>query len=288
MSGRLLVVGLCASIVMLACSGERALDVRAIKQEPKTFVGSETCKTCHLEHYDSWKMTLHSRMLISTKENPHAFVAELNPEIIRADLEKIKDKLKIPPEEVYIPTTEEVHYVIGTQWKQRYLVQKDGVYYVAPVQFNLATRRWVNYYENAWDQRDWLVRCGGCHATGVDWKKADLFRAVHRLRGLPRAGFPAHRRAADGSFREARDHHPSGQIDGGRFGPDLRFVPHPGQFQASGLQRCGLAGGLHTRHGPGADLPDILRKGRHAPPLPRLFLTFTPSAIHRLAPVSAP
>ena len=171
MSGRLLVVGLFASIVMLACSGERALDVRAIKQEPKTFVGSETCKTCHLEHYDSWKMTLHSRMLISTKENPHAFVAELNPEIIRADLEKIKDKLKIPPEEVYIPTTEEVHYVIGTQWKQRYLVQKEGVYYVAPVQFNLATRRWVNYYENAWDQRDWLVRCGGCHATGVDLQK---------------------------------------------------------------------------------------------------------------------
>jgi nitrate/TMAO reductase-like tetraheme cytochrome c subunit len=38
--------------------------------EPKKFVGSETCKSCHLEHYDSWKMTLHSRMLISTKKNP--------------------------------------------------------------------------------------------------------------------------------------------------------------------------------------------------------------------------
>jgi predicted CXXCH cytochrome family protein len=168
MSERLLVVVLSALMVLAACGRERAVDIQAIKMEPKKFVGSETCKTCHLEHYDSWKMTLHSRMLISTKKNPHAFVAELNPEIIRADLEKLKDKLKVPPEEVYIPAPDEVLYVIGTQWKQRYVVQKDDTYYIAPVQYNIATRRWVNYHEDNWDQRDWLVRCGGCHATGVD------------------------------------------------------------------------------------------------------------------------
>jgi predicted CXXCH cytochrome family protein len=156
------------SIWVVACGSDRTVDIQAVKQEPKTFVGSENCKTCHLEHYDSWKMTLHSRMLIPTEGNPHAFVAELDPERIRADLEKIKDKLKIPVEEVYIPAPEEVDYVIGTQWKQRYLVEKDGIYYIAPVQFNLQTRRWVNYHETDWDKRDWLVRCGGCHATGVD------------------------------------------------------------------------------------------------------------------------
>jgi predicted CXXCH cytochrome family protein len=168
MSARSFIVLLCISIWLAGCGREQTVDIQEVKRQPKTFVGSETCKSCHLEHYDSWKMTLHSRMLIPTQEKPHAFMAELNPEIIRADLEKIKDKLKIPVEEIYIPTPNEVLYAIGTQWKQRYVVQKDGVYYVAPVQYNIATRRWVNYYEDAWDQRDWLVRCGGCHATGVD------------------------------------------------------------------------------------------------------------------------
>jgi predicted CXXCH cytochrome family protein len=168
MSARSCIVLLCISIWLAGCGREQTVDLQEIKQQPKTFVGSETCKSCHLEHYDSWKMTLHSRMLIPTQEKPHAFMAELNPDIIRADLEKIKDKLKIPIEQIYIPTPDEVLYAIGTQWKQRYVVQKEGVYYVAPVQYNIATRRWVNYYEDAWDQRDWLVRCGGCHATGVD------------------------------------------------------------------------------------------------------------------------
>jgi hypothetical protein len=139
--------------------------------KPKQYVGSETCKTCHLEHYDSWKMTLHSRMLIDVRENPHAILADMNPELIRADLEKIKDKLKVPLEEIFIPTPEEIVYTIGTQWKQRYIVDKGGMLVIAPVQYNVATRRWVNYYEDAWDKRDWLVRCGGCHATGVDLKE---------------------------------------------------------------------------------------------------------------------
>lgn len=160
-----------AVLILLSCAGEKPVDLQAIMAKPKQYVGSETCKTCHLEHYDSWKMTLHSRMLIDVRENPHAILADMNPELIRADLEKIKDKLKVPLEEIYIPTPEEIVYTIGTQWKQRYIVDKGGMLVIAPVQYNVATRRWVNYYEDAWDKRDWLVRCGGCHATGVDLKE---------------------------------------------------------------------------------------------------------------------
>ena len=42
------------------------------------------------------------------------------------------------------PENEDVKYTIGSQWKQRYLVQKDGTYYIAPTQFNIDTGRWVN------------------------------------------------------------------------------------------------------------------------------------------------
>lgn len=168
----LVFAGLLIGVSMLvSCGREQPVDLKAVLSQSKTFVGSETCRSCHLEHYDSWKMTLHSRMLIDVRENPNAIVADMNPELIRADLEKIKDKLKVPVEDVYIPAREEVLYVIGTQWKQRYVVKSEDIYHVAPVQFNIATQRWVNYYDDAWDKRDWLVRCGGCHATGVDLKK---------------------------------------------------------------------------------------------------------------------
>ena len=159
------------SAAIAACGREKPVDVKAVLAKPKTYVGSEQCRSCHLEHYDSWRMTLHSRMLLDVRENPYAIIPDMSPEIIRADLEKIKDKLKVPVEEVYIPSREEIIYTIGTQWKQRYVLKKGDMYVVAPVQWNIATKRWVNYYEDAWDKRDWLVRCGGCHATGVDLEK---------------------------------------------------------------------------------------------------------------------
>ncbi len=62
---------------------------------------------------------MHSRMLQDVKQNADALVTEIKPEVIRADLEKLKD-LKVPAAEIYIPKTEDIHYTIGNQWKQRY------------------------------------------------------------------------------------------------------------------------------------------------------------------------
>ncbi len=38
-----------------ACSSERAPSVEALKKQPKEFVGSDTGKQCHLEHFDPGK-----------------------------------------------------------------------------------------------------------------------------------------------------------------------------------------------------------------------------------------
>ncbi|WP_232034750.1 multiheme c-type cytochrome [Desulfovibrio ferrophilus] len=134
----------------------------------KTYVGSDECKYCHLEHYDSWKATLHSRMLQDAKANKDVFVVKLDPDKIRADFRKIEKKLKVPPDEIYIPREDEVLYTIGSQWKQRYIVNKNGDLYISPVQYNIETGRFVNYHEHDWDKRPWMLKCGGCHATGVD------------------------------------------------------------------------------------------------------------------------
>ncbi|HCY83628.1 MAG TPA: hypothetical protein DHV36_00670, partial [Desulfobacteraceae bacterium] len=149
------------------CSTEQPVDVAAVTSKPKTFVGSDTCKMCHLEHYDSWKMTMHSRMLQDAKKNEDAIIVPIDEKRIRADLAKLGEKLKVPAEQIYVPKKEEILYTIGSQWKQRYLVKKNDTLYISPIQYNSETDRWVNYHEHDWDKRPWALKCGGCHATGV-------------------------------------------------------------------------------------------------------------------------
>jgi len=165
------VVVLSSLAVGQAVRAEEAIDAKKLLAQPKTYVGSEVCRNCHLEHYDAWKRTLHSRMLQDAKANQDAIITEINPELIKADLTAIQDKLKVPVDQVYIPAVGDILYTIGSQWKQRYLVEKDGDLYIAPTQFNAETGRWVNYHEQDWDKRPWLTKCGGCHATGVDLDK---------------------------------------------------------------------------------------------------------------------
>ncbi|MDH3557789.1 MAG: multiheme c-type cytochrome [Deltaproteobacteria bacterium] len=174
MNGKRLVKVLTFSLALLAlvaCGVEQPVDVKAITSQPKTYVGSDTCKMCHLEHYDSWKMTQHSRMIQDAQKNRDVIVVPIEEEKIRADLAKLEKKLKVPSKDIYVPTVDEILYTIGSQWKQRYIVKKDGTLFISPIQYNLETHRWVNYHEADWDKRPWLLKCGGCHTTGVDLEK---------------------------------------------------------------------------------------------------------------------
>ncbi len=51
-------------LILSACGQQAPIDIDKVLAQDKTYVGSDTCKMCHLEHYDSWKMTQHRfRML---------------------------------------------------------------------------------------------------------------------------------------------------------------------------------------------------------------------------------
>jgi formate-dependent nitrite reductase cytochrome c552 subunit len=138
---------------------------------PKTYVGSEQCKMCHLEHYDSWRGTLHSRTIQDVTQNLDAMAATINPEAIRADLRKIEKDLKVPVDDIYIPEVEDLKYTIGVQWKQGYIVEKEGTLYVAPVEYDIWKNSWLAYREDDWSVRSWINDCSGCHTTGVDIEK---------------------------------------------------------------------------------------------------------------------
>ncbi len=159
------------ALAVIGCGGEQAVDVKKLMAQSKAYVGSDTCKMCHLEHFDSWMMTLHSRMTQDPQKNRDVIIADFDEKRIREDLAKLGDKLKVPADQIFIPKIEDIKYTIGSQWKQRYIVEKNGILYIAPIQYFADTDRWVNYNEATWDKNPWLLKCGGCHATGVDLDK---------------------------------------------------------------------------------------------------------------------
>lgn len=167
--------GMCALAIWLIFGlfgcGSKETKVEDMLSQPKTYVGSEQCKVCHLEHYDSWKTTLHSRTLQDIMGNRDALITDIDPEVIRADLERMEKDLSMPKDEVYIPKVEEIKYTMGIQWRQRFLVEKNGKLFIAPVEYNAWNHSWQSYHEADWEKRPWLEECGGCHATGVDLER---------------------------------------------------------------------------------------------------------------------
>ena len=88
-----------SALLVFGCGGEPSVDVKQLMAQPKTYVGSDTCKMCHLEHYDSWKMTLHSRMTQDAQKNRDVIIADFDEKRIREDLAKLGDKLKVPADQ---------------------------------------------------------------------------------------------------------------------------------------------------------------------------------------------
>lgn len=161
---------------LLGCNSEKS-QIEKVAAAPKAYVGSEQCKVCHLEHYDSWKMTLHSRTLQNVTENRDALITDIDPEAIRSDLKKREKELKVPVDEIFIPTVEQIKYTQGVQWKQRYVVEKNNTLYIAPIEYDAWNHTWSNYREADWDQRPWIEKCGGCHATGTNLEKGTFSEA---------------------------------------------------------------------------------------------------------------
>ncbi len=124
----------------------------------KEFVGSQKCQGCHSEEYKSWKATYHAKMVQPRKGG-----------VLRAALEKWKSDGENPgPTKGNVTggqyTLEDVQYVVGSLWKQRYLVKNEqtGNLQFLDKQFNRYSGKWENYGQ----KNDWNTMCATCHTTG--------------------------------------------------------------------------------------------------------------------------
>lgn len=115
------------------------------------YVGSGACKACHEKVYNSWRQTLHSRVIQDAAKNPQAVQGDFS---IPFELKKFSKA--------------DVKLTHGVQWKQRYI---DKDWHILPAQWNFLSNKWepTPGYEG-WEKTDWRKECGYCHNVGFDAK----------------------------------------------------------------------------------------------------------------------
>ena len=129
------------------------------------YVGSIACKRCHEEVYARWSKTRMANVVRDPREHPDAIIPDISK-----------------PNPVFDFTKDDVAFVYGSRWKQRYFKKVGDDYFPLPVQWDVAHRVWRKYFvpNNAdwWAplyppdnfQRPTGPLCDGCHSVNYDIK----------------------------------------------------------------------------------------------------------------------
>src|SRR5271163_3355578 len=90
-----------------------------------SFVGSQACKTCHPAIYERWSRTRMANVVRDPK---------IHPEAILPDLSKPDPLVKF--------TQDDIAFVYGSKWKQRYFTKRGDDYYPLGAQWDVTHRIW--------------------------------------------------------------------------------------------------------------------------------------------------
>jgi hypothetical protein len=123
------------------------------------FVGSEKCGTCHAAEFRTWKDTYHSKMVRTPQDGLLKDALDNWTKDSKGNTGPTKGNID---GKTY--ALADVQFVIGSKWKQRYLVKNP-----ATGNHQFLDKQW-NRYSNAWEgygqKNDWETQCSTCHATG--------------------------------------------------------------------------------------------------------------------------
>jgi predicted CXXCH cytochrome family protein len=129
------------------------------------YVGSSACQSCHQDVYARWSQT----RMANVVRDPH-----VHPDAIIPDFSK--------PDPALTFTKDDVAFVYGSRWKQRYFTKRGDDYFPLPAQWDITNKRWLPYHVP--DKADWWVSfypkenmerptgplCDGCHSVNYDIK----------------------------------------------------------------------------------------------------------------------
>jgi hypothetical protein len=113
--------------------------------ENRDYAGSESCKACHANIYEQWKISPHARM---TRK-----------------LTKVENHAGIPVEELGF-SREKIAWVLGSHYVHRFVAKASGTLVVLPKIWDRHKKEWLPVHDYGWKTRYWLKQCAGCHTTG--------------------------------------------------------------------------------------------------------------------------
>jgi predicted CXXCH cytochrome family protein len=130
------------------------------------YVGSRACQRCHAETYERWSHTRMANIITDPKVNPRVVLGDFSA-----------------PNPLVTFKLEDVAFVYGTKWKQRYFIRTGNDYYPANAQWDITNRVWRPYFLQP--NTEWWVThypaatgdntgrptgalCDGCHSTNFD------------------------------------------------------------------------------------------------------------------------
>jgi predicted CXXCH cytochrome family protein len=127
------------------------------------YVGSAECKSCHAGIYERWKKTPMANVVRDPREHPDAIIPDLSK-----------------PDPLLTFTKDDIAFVYGSIWKQRYFKKVGDDYFPMPAQWDVTHKMWRQYFvKNGTDwwaplfppdnfQRPTGPLCDGCHSVNYD------------------------------------------------------------------------------------------------------------------------
>jgi predicted CXXCH cytochrome family protein len=135
----------------------------ALAGQTASYVGSAACKTCHPQIFERWKKTRMANVVRDPKEHPDAIIPDLSK-----------------PNPLVTFKKDDIAFVYGSKWKQRYFQKVGKDYYPLPAQWDVTHQKWLPYFAKAgsdwWTafypadnrQRPTGPLCDGCHSVNYN------------------------------------------------------------------------------------------------------------------------
>lgn len=130
-----------------------------------SYVGSPSCQRCHAATYERWSKTRMANVIIDPK---------VRPDVVLPDFSRPDPLVTFKPDDIA--------FVYGSKWKQRYFTKRGDDYFPLPAQWDVTNRTWRPYFVQP--NTDWWVPhypadnmqrptgplCDGCHSVNYNVK----------------------------------------------------------------------------------------------------------------------
>jgi predicted CXXCH cytochrome family protein len=138
---------------------------RATQQQALTsahYAGSQSCQKCHADIYERWQKTPMANVVRDPRQHPDAII----PDLVTNNVSPL--------------SKDQIAFVYGSLWKQRYFTKIGDDYFPLPAQWEVVNHKWSKYvvqpgtdwwatvYPPDNMQRPTGPLCDGCHSVGYE------------------------------------------------------------------------------------------------------------------------